>query len=287
MRKVGETAAQGPLPAVVSAPDGLRSVPALTSFDGVIFDMDGVITDTTVHHFKAWAAMLDAITEESDSAPLTDEEYRRHIDGRPRIEGAAALLSERRRFRPLGTDDDPPGVPTVWGAANLKDEYFRNVLTTQRAKLHRCANELLATLATAGVPLALVTSSRNRDTILAPFGLVNHFATVIDGLSLRDLGLPGKPDPASFIVAARDLGTSPSRTAVIEDSVAGVAAGRSGGFGLVIGVDRTDKRARLMMAGADLVVTELCALIRPLLRSAKSGTESFTRNPTQASDTIE
>lgn len=240
---------------------GLRSIPALTSFDGVIFDMDGVLTDTTDHHFNAWASMLATIIEAGDAAPLTEEEYRRHLDGRPRIEGAATLLSERRLHLPLGTADDPPGAPTAWGAANLKDEYFRAALTTRPATLHRCAAKIVTRIAARGLPLALVTSSRNRAAILSPFGLVPYFTTVIDGLSLRDLGLPGKPDPASFIVAASIMGTTPSRTAVIEDSVAGVLAGKSGGFGLVVGVDRADNRTSLMTSGADFVVTELCALI--------------------------
>ena len=256
-----------------SAPTPTGAVPPQ---DAVIFDMDGVVTDTASVHAKAWKRLFDAVLADqraragTTDAPLpfdADVDYRRYVDGRAREDGVAAFLAARRIDVPAGTPLDPPGSWTVHGLAARKNEIYRELLAEHGVRVFAGTVELLHRLRAGGVPVALVTASRNAGALLAAADLDGVFDVVVDGESAAEAGLPGKPDPATFVEAARRLGVAPGRAAVVEDAVAGVQAARRGGFGLVVGVDRSGHREALEAAGADLVVEDVSQLDLGVLRA--------------------
>src|SRR5665647_1499322 len=166
------------------------------------------------------------------------EDYRRYVDGRRREDGVIAFLDARGIGLPLGNPADRPGDWTVHGLAARKNDLFLELLSVEGVRTFPGTTALLRRLRDAGTPLGLVTASRNAGALLQAAGLAGAFDVVVDGNVMARLGLPGKPDAATFLEAARQLGVVPARAAVIEDAVAGVAAARSGGFGLVVGIDR-------------------------------------------------
>jgi alpha,alpha-trehalase len=213
-------------------------------FDAVIFDTDGVITDTASVHAGAWAEMLNeflaarSIRPGENRQPFSDEDYRQFVDGKPRYDGVASFLSSR------GIVADPQ---TVHRLGDQKDRLFRKLLTEQGVRPFPSTVALVRALA----------ANRNCAEVLAAAGLAETFDIRVDGVVADELGLPGKPDPAIFLEAARRLGVRPQRAVVVEDALAGVEAGRRGGFGLVIGVDRTGHPRTLSENGADVVVSDL------------------------------
>ncbi|MFI2783792.1 HAD family hydrolase [Streptomyces sp. ALB3] len=233
----------------------------LLSVHAVVFDTDGVITDSAPVHAAAWKKAFDACLSAHGSLRPFDEgeDYRRHVDGKSRLDGAAAFLASRGLRLPEGTPDDPPGTATVRAVAARKDEEFTRSLRTRPIEVWPGTVRLLHVLHDARVPFAAASASRHATELLAGAGLLDLFTAVVDGNEARRLGLPGKPDPALFTEAARRLGVPAGETAVVEDALAGVEAGRRGGFGLVVGVDRTDTpegAAGLRRHGADLVVAD-------------------------------
>ena len=244
--------------------------------DAVIFDMDGVVTDTAAIHAKAWKQLFDAVLDDDRAKTATggrprpfdaDADYRRYVDGRAREDGVAAFLAARDIALPVGTPQDPPGSWTVYGLAARKNEMYREFLAEHGVRVFAGTVELLHRLRAGGVPVALVTASRNAEALLVAADLNGVFDVVVDGESAAEAGLPGKPDPATFLEAARLLGVAPGRAAVVEDAVAGVQAARRGGFGLVVGVDRSGHREALEAAGADLVVEDVSQLDLGVLRA--------------------
>jgi beta-phosphoglucomutase family hydrolase len=233
----------------------------------VVFDMDGVVTDTARVHLAAWKRMFDDLLRalaERTGRPFiefTDADYRRYVDGRRREDGVAAFLAARGIHLPWGAEDDPPDRETVVGLARRKNAYFLERIAADGVRAYDSSVRLVRDLIASGIGVAVITASRNADAVLAAAGLTGLFAVRIDGDTAVELRLPGKPDPAIFIEAARRLGTSPPHAAVIEDSIAGLRAGRRGSFRLVIGVDRTGHPAALRAAGADVVVTDLADVI--------------------------
>ncbi|MGY4711687.1 trehalose-phosphatase [Mycolicibacterium sp. CBM1] len=217
--------------------------------DAVLFDLDGVITDTASLHEAAWAELFA-------DYDFTSADYRHTIDGRPRFDGVRDFLASRGIVLPWGTPSDD-GPDTVCGLGNRK----------QRLYLARIANgvptfastvALVRRLDELGVGTAVYSASRNCEAVLEAAGIGNLFAVRVDGVSAEQLGLPGKPDPAVLLETARRLGARPGRCVVVEDAEAGVAAGRAGGFGLVIGVDRTGSTGSdLLRCGADVVIGDL------------------------------
>jgi alpha,alpha-trehalase len=179
------------------------------------------------------------------------------VDGRPRYDGVASFLASRRIELPLGSLDDPPECETVCGLGNRKDRYFRAALAAKGVDPYPTTLVLIGALRTRGVRTAVVSSSRNCEAVLEAAGIEELFDAKVDGLDAAELGLPGKPDPAVFIEAARRLGVSPTEAAVVEDAIAGVEAGRRGGFALVVGVDRAGQSDALRAAGAHVVVRDL------------------------------
>jgi alpha,alpha-trehalase len=229
-------------------------------FDVVVFDMDGVITDTASVHSAAWALLFDEYLRtrvDPDAPPFSSQDYRDFVDGKTRYDGVAAFLASRDIALPWGGEDDPPDADTVCGLGNRKNVIFRRHIDEHGVDVYPSTVALLDQLEDAGIRIAVISGSRNAADVLARTGLLERFEARVDGQETARLGIPGKPDPAVFIEAARRLDATPDRAVVVEDAIAGVTAGRSGRFGLVIGVDRTGHPDELREAGADVVVPDL------------------------------
>ncbi|HEX6332082.1 MAG TPA: trehalose-phosphatase [Actinomycetota bacterium] len=233
----------------------------------VVFDMDGVITDTASVHAAAWKRLFDeylAARSRRSGEPFepfdVDADYRRYIDGKPRYDGVRDLLTSRGITLPDGDPSDPPDRETVCGLGNRKNEFFLEHLRSEGAEPYPSTVELIRRLHELGVGVAVISASQNAQEVLDAAGVGTLFDVRVDGAVADDLGLPGKPDPAVFVEAARRLGAAPDRTAIVEDSIAGVEAGRRGAFALVVGVDRAGHADALRRAGADVVVADLAEL---------------------------
>lgn len=241
-----------------------RPAADLGAMEAVIFDLDGVVTRTADVHAAAWKQLFDEYLAErtrrlgGSFRPFDREsDYRRYVDGKARYDGVASFLASRGIQLPLGSPDDPEDCETVPGLGNRKNRYFREALERTRVAPFPTTVELIRKLRARGVPTALASSSRNAKAVLDAAGIRGLFDVEVDGVDLAELGLPGKPDPALFLEAARRLGVRPSRAAVVEDAISGVEAGRRGEFGLVIGVDRGAGHDALAAGGADVVVDDL------------------------------
>jgi beta-phosphoglucomutase family hydrolase len=226
--------------------------------DAVVFDMDGVVTDTASVHARAWKQLFDEVLKRHGQPPFdAGRDYRRYVDGKPRSAGVRDFLASRGIALPEGEPDDAPGRQTIAGLGNRKNEYFLRELREHGAKAYSTTVDLVRRLGENGIGTAIISASRNMDEVLAAAGLSDLFRVRVDGNEAARLGLPGKPDPAVFLEAASRLRAEPGRTAVVEDAIAGVEAGRRGGFRQVIGVDRTGDADGLKQAGATAVVADL------------------------------
>jgi len=245
-------------------PGAVMHVLAVERYDAVIFDLDGVVTDTAGTHAAAWKHLFDDFLREraeETGEPFRpfdiDADYVRYVDGKPRHDGVASFLESRGIHLPLGSPDDPPDRQTIHGLGNRKNRYFLDRVASGGVEVFPTTVRLIESLRAAGVRTALVSSSRNAGAILDAAGLRHLFYTVIDGNDLARLGLEGKPAPDLFLAAAEQLDVRPDRAAVVEDAISGVQAGRRGRFALVIGVDRRGSPDALREAGADIVVRDL------------------------------
>ncbi|WP_120006589.1 beta-phosphoglucomutase family hydrolase [Nesterenkonia muleiensis] len=233
---------------------------ALRHFRAVLFDMDGVVTDTAGVHSKAWKELFDAALAEIAGAPqpeFTEEDYLNYVDGRPREEGVRSMLSARDLEVPEGSPDDGPQALTVHGLASRKQTFFEAVLNRDGVDVFDTTVKLVEQLRADGIPTALVTSSRNGREVLRLGGLMEIFDIIVDGTDAQLLGLPGKPNPDMFLHASTQLRVEPEDAIVVEDAVSGVQAGRAGNFGMVVGLNRGDDPRRLKEGGADIVVEDL------------------------------
>lgn len=228
--------------------------------NAVIFDLDGVVTQTAKVHTRAWKRMFDEYLEKrsgGDFKPFGDEDYRRCVDGKPRYEGVRSFLESRGIEIPYGTPDDPPGKETVCGLGNQKNGFFHRILRQDGVEVYSPAIHLLRELRTKGFKTAVVSSSKNCAAVLEAAGIQDLFDVKTDGIDAQQLGLEGKPSPDIFLVAAERLQVDPGRAVVLEDAISGVKAGVGGNFALVIGVDRSGHGEDLKTEGADTVVTDL------------------------------
>ncbi len=233
-----------------------------------LFDLDGVLTDTASVHTRAWKSMFDAYLSaraERTGEPFVpfdaEGDYRRFVDGRKRDDGVRAFLASRGITLPDGADEDPPDAETVHGLGNRKNEAFRVTLQADGVEVFEGSRRYLAAVTAAGLATAVVSASANAGDVLALTGLEKFIAQRVDGVTLRTEHIAGKPAPDSFLRAAQLLGVTPTAAAVFEDALSGVAAGRAGGFGFVVGVDRVGQRDDLLSHGADVVVTDLDQLL--------------------------
>jgi trehalose 6-phosphate phosphatase len=240
-----------------------RPALSLDRLEAVVFDTDGVLTDTASVHAAAWKRLFDeylqlrATRDGEPFRPFTEADYLRSVDGRPRYDGVAGFLASRGIELPWGDPDDPPDRETVCGLGNAKDRYFVAHLREHGAEPFPTSVAFVRGLRERGLRTAVVSASRNMVAVLESAGLRELFDAEVDGVEAARLGLPGKPDPALFLEAARRLGVTPDRAAVVEDALAGVEAGRRGRFAVVVGVDRGGQAAALAERGADVVVADL------------------------------
>lgn len=236
-------------------------------FDAVLFDLDGVLTDTAAIHAACWKRMFDAyLGGRSGGAPeatrpFDDDDYRLHVDGKPRADGVRDFLASRGIELPEGEPDDPPDAETVAGLGNRKNELVSREIESRGVEAYPGSVAWLGQLRAAGLRTAVVSASANARAVLRAAGLDAAFEVVVDGGCVAERGLRGKPAPDSFLEAARELGVEPARAVVVEDALAGVQAGRAGGFGLVIGVARKGDAQALAAQGADRVVADLAELV--------------------------
>lgn len=234
----------------------------LNGYDAVLFDLDGVITSTADQHFTAWKQMFDEFLASRDGGTFERSDYNEHVDGVPRFDGVRNFLRSRDIPLEEGSLDDGPEHESVHGLGNRKNELVNRIIEEQGVTPYEGTVRLLRRLRDRGTRCAVVSSSRNTRTVLEAAGLTEMFEVRIDGEVAAERGLAGKPAPDTFLAAAEALGVPPLRAVVVEDALSGVAAGRAGGFGLVVGVDRVGQRAALLRHGADVVVDDLGEMVR-------------------------
>ncbi|WP_141015147.1 HAD family hydrolase [Nocardioides sambongensis] len=232
------------------------------TYEAALFDLDGVVTPTAEVHMRAWAKMFtEFLADHPEARPYGDEDYFGAIDGKPRYDGVRSFLASRDITLPEGDPDDSPDAQTVCGLGNRKNEVFSQVLADEGVDPYPGSLALLRQLRAAGMPMSIVSSSRNAPAVLEAAGVSDFFTHVVHGGVAAEQGLAGKPAPDTFLYAARLLGAPADRAVVLEDAVSGVRAGASGAFGLVIGVDRGVGADALREAGADVVVADLDELL--------------------------
>lgn len=233
-----------------------------------LFDLDGVLTDTASLHTQAWKAMFDAYL--SERATRTDEafvpfdaaaDYQQYVDGKKREDGVRSFLSSRGIEIPDGSPDDPGDIETVYGLGRRKNDMFQKLLHDDGAKVFDGSHRYLEAVAAAGLVVAVVSSSANTRDVLESTGLDRFVQQRVDGVTLREEHIAGKPAPDSYLRAAQLLDVDPDAAAVFEDALSGVRAGRAGNFGFVVGVDRVGQAEALRCSGADVVVTDLAELL--------------------------
>ena len=227
--------------------------------DALIFDLDGVLTQTRKTHKKAWKEMFNHFFEkQKDSygkqSSMTENDYQQYIDGKPRYQGVESFLNSREIELPWGDTDDPPGMETICALGNMKNKLFNEVLEREGAEVYEDAVEKLKNWRQQGMKTAVVSSSKNCKKIIEVAGIDDMFDTRVDGLVSEEIGLKGKPDPDIFTEAARRLNARPENSVVFEDAISGVQAGQNGYFGLVVGVNRFNNKEALLENGADITI---------------------------------
>jgi beta-phosphoglucomutase family hydrolase len=234
----------------------------LTTYDAVLFDLDGVLTPTADVHMHAWRTMFeDLFAAWGIEPPYTDRDYYDHLDGKKRYDGVASVLRSRDVEVPWGDPADGVDLDTVCGIGNRKNVVFEQVLREAGIEAYPGSVALLDVLAAAGTPVAVVSSSKNAEEVLRFAGLRERFPVVMDGVIAERDHLASKPAPDVFVEAARMLGVDPARSAAVEDAISGVRSAAAGGFALVIGVDRGTGASALREAGAHIVVEDLEELV--------------------------
>lgn len=233
-------------------------------FHCVIFDMDGVVTQTAEVHSIAWKKMFDDFLKNYSSqnnlpfVPFdADQDYNLYVDGKPRFDGIRSFLESRKITLPEGSKDDSQDQETIHGLATKKNNYFLQYVKEEGVKSYPSTIQLIQELKNSGLKVGIITSSKNCKTILEGAGAFDLFDIRIDGLYAEKHGIKGKPAPDIFLEAAKQLGEDPLHCIVIEDAISGVEAGSKGNFGLVIGVDRVGQEDELLQHGATVVVKDL------------------------------
>lgn len=247
----------------------LRSVPQLP--DGVtalLFDLDGVLTQTAEVHAAAWKEMFDAVLAAHAGEPGVDSspfdpaaDYHRYVDGKPRYDGVRDFLAARGLHPDEGTPGDTGAVETIIGLGDRKNDAVQHIIATRGVQPYPGSVRYLEAARDAGLRIAVVSSSANAEAVLAAAGLSAFIEVRVDGRVAADEGIPGKPAPDMFLIAAERLGAAPAAAVVFEDAISGVQAGAAGGFAAVIGVDRGGQPEALRAAGATLVVDDLSDLL--------------------------
>jgi beta-phosphoglucomutase family hydrolase len=239
--------------------------------DGVVaclFDMDGVVTQTAVVHAAAWKEMFDDFLRDYAARTGTKfvpfdphSEYDTYVDGKPRLDGTRSFLESRGIHLPEGTPDDPPGTPTIYGLSNRKNNLVLAKIAAGGVQVYDGTITYIRAIKDKGVSTAIVSASANTKQVLDSAGIAGLFDFRMDGVIAAERGLHGKPAPDTYLAAAQELNVTPDHAAVFEDAQSGVAAGRAGGFALVVGVDRVGQADELRKHGADIVVEDVAELL--------------------------
>jgi beta-phosphoglucomutase family hydrolase len=228
-------------------------------FSAFLFDLDGVLTPTAEVHERAWSIMFNEFL--GDRPPFTQDDYLAYVDGKPRYDGVRSFLASRDIVLPDGDPSDPAGQQSVCALGNRKNELFNEVLERDGIAPYPGSVAFLDEIDRRGKKKAVVSSSRNAPKVLQAAGLAERFEVVVAGAVAAAEHLAGKPKPDTFLFAARRLGAEAADSVVLEDALSGVAAGRAGSFGLVLGVDRGAGADALLAAGATAVVADLDELV--------------------------
>jgi beta-phosphoglucomutase family hydrolase len=241
---------------VLGPPDGITAL---------LFDLDGVLTQTAKVHAEAWKQTFDEFLRTRDGEDFTEfdkhDDYDKYVDGLPRYDGVRNFLTSRGISLPEGTPDDPPDTETVCGVGNRKNELVLALIKERGVEAYDGSVAYVRAARDAGLHRAVVSSSANCKDVLEAAGIEDLFEARVDGIVADEQHLKGKPAPDTFLAGARALGVEPSAAVVFEDALAGVQAGRAGHFGYVVGVDRVDQADALREHGADIVVEDLAELL--------------------------
>jgi beta-phosphoglucomutase family hydrolase len=245
---------------MLGLPEGVRAC---------LFDLDGVLTQTAKVHAAAWKEMFDAFLHERASKagdpirpfdPVAD--YDEYVDGKPRYDGVRSFLASRGIELPEGDEVDSPSMETVRGLGDRKNEIVLRLIREHGVEAYEGSVRYLRAAREVGLRRAVVSSSRNCREVVTAAGIEELLEARVDGIVAEREHLRGKPAPDTFLAGARAFGVEPAEAAVFEDALAGVAAGRAGGFGCVVGVDRVGQAEALREHGADLVVSDLAELLQ-------------------------
>jgi beta-phosphoglucomutase family hydrolase len=244
---------------MLGLPDGTRAC---------LFDLDGVLTDTASVHAAAWKQMFDEYLQaraEREGTPFTPfdiaTDYAAYVDGKPRLAGTDSFLRSRGIELAEGGPGDAPDAETLYALSSRKNALVQEKIVTVGVEVYPGSVRYLHAVKDAGLTTAVVSSSANAKQVLEVAGLADLIDHRVDGVTAKERGLPGKPAPDTFLAAAADLGVGNDEAVVFEDALAGVASGKAGGFGFVVGVDRLGQADALRAHGADIVVTDLADLL--------------------------
>jgi beta-phosphoglucomutase family hydrolase len=244
---------------MLGLPEGVRAC---------LFDLDGVLTKTAKVHAAAWKEMFDAFLRERGAKggerfapfdPVAD--YDEYVDGKPRYDGVRSFLAARGIDLSEGEESDQAAAETVHGLGNRKNEIVLRMIRDAGVEVYEGSVRYVRAAREAGLRRAVVSSSSNCREVLVAAGIEDLFEQRIDGVVAEREHLKGKPAPDTFVAGARALGVAPGQAAVFEDALAGVTAGRAGGFACVVGVDRVGQADELREQGADVVVSDLAELL--------------------------
>jgi beta-phosphoglucomutase family hydrolase len=244
---------------MVGLPDGIKAC---------LFDLDGVLTQTAKVHAAAWETMFNQFLEGwaarhgSTFVPFDPvKDYDEYVDGKPRYDGVQSFLASRGVELPQGTPGDPPSAETIDGLGNRKNELVLKLIHERGVQPYEGSVRYVHAATDAGLRCAVVSSSTNTRDVLRAAGIDDLFDHIVDGVVADREHLKGKPAPDTYLAGARTVGVEPGEAAVFEDALAGVEAGRAGGFGIVVGVDRVGQAGALRAHGADIVVKDLAELL--------------------------
>lgn len=244
---------------MLGLPDGTRAC---------LFDLDGVLTDTASVHAAAWKQMFDdflrarAERDGTEFVPFdVSADYGPYVDGKPRLDGTRSFFASRGIELPDGGPDDPPEAETITALSTKKNLLVQEKILSVGVEVYPGSVRYLKAVRAAGLATAVVSSSANAEQVLRVADLAQYIDHRVDGATAKERGLPGKPAPDTFLAAAADLGVDKAHAVVFEDAIAGVASGKAGGFGFVVGVDRLDHADKLRAEGADVVVNDLEELL--------------------------
>jgi beta-phosphoglucomutase family hydrolase len=238
------------------------------SISALLFDLDGVLTETAKVHAQAWEQTFDKLLQmrtEKEGAEFVPfdrvRDYDEYVDGKPRYDGVRSFVESRGIQLPEGKEADSPGLDSIHAVGNLKNEIVLELIEKQGVAAYEGSKRYLWAVRDAGLARAVVSSSTNCRAVLKSAGIADFFETIVDGITAEREGLAGKPAPDTFLQGAKMLGVGPAQAVVFEDSLAGVKAGHDGHFGYVVGVDRVGQAKVLRDRGADVVVEDLAELL--------------------------